>query len=222
MKKYTVAITIFLLGITAGFSLPKDFVYLSQIAPTIQQDIRYYGNDNLLGRPIKGYNHPVCILTRPTAIALQKVQRELNQQGLGLKVFDCYRPQMAVTDFVVWSQNRFDQKTKRDFYPNVNKKELFALGYIAAKSGHTRGSTVDLTVIYLKNSRELNMGTHFDFMDPLSHSLYHNIPYLQFQNRMLLRTIMLANGFTPLPEEWWHFTFTNELYPRTYFNFPVA
>lgn len=149
--------------------LPKDFVYLQDIAPTIQQDIKYYSKDNFIGKSIPGYDKPVCILTRPTAEALARVQQELNQKGLGLKVFDGYRPQMAVNEFIRWSQDKQDQKMKAQFYPNVNKADFFKLRYIAEQSGHTRGSTVDLTIVDLKTQLDLDMGTHFDFMDDLSH-----------------------------------------------------
>lgn len=204
--------------------LPIDFVYLKDVAPSIQQEIRYYTSNNFTGKPLPGYEHPVCILTKPTAYALLQVQRELNKKNLGLKVFDGYRPQMTVDEFVRWSQDVTDQKMKSDYYPNVNKADFFKLGYVAKKSGHTRGSTVDLTIIDLKTHQEIDMGTHFDFMDKLSHPSNHAVTTQQFQNRQLLNSVMAKYGFIPLNEkdtEWWHFTLKNELFPNTYFNFPI-
>jgi|694.fasta_scaffold119511_2 D-alanyl-D-alanine dipeptidase len=204
--------------------LPEGFVYLTEIDPTIIQDVKYFTSDNFLGRSVKGYESPTCILTQKTAIALSKIQCQLKSQSLGLKVFDCYRPQMAVDDFIVWSQDATDQKTKFRYYPNVNKADFFKLGYLGEKSGHTRGSTVDLTIIDLKTNKELDMGTHFDFMDELSHPFNYSVTLKQYQNRQLLNHIMSKNGFIPLVSkdtEWWHFTLKKEPFPDTYFNFPV-
>jgi D-alanyl-D-alanine dipeptidase len=207
-----------------GQMLPKDFVYLKDVAPSIQQDIRYYGHHNFVGKSLPGYESPVCILTRPAAEALLNAQEELNKKGLGLKVFDGYRPQMTVNEFVRWSADIHDQKMKTEYYPNVNKADFFKLDYVAAHSGHTRGSTVDLTIIDLKTHQELDMGTHFDFMDKLSHPFNRSVTAKQYQNRQLLNHIMTKHGFIPLAEqdtEWWHFTLKNEPFPDTYFNFPV-
>lgn len=198
-----------------------NFVYVSEIIPTIKQDVRYFGNNNFVGRPIVGYKKPVCILTSAAAYALLKVQTELNKQNLGLLVYDCYRPQMAVNDFIQWSQNPADQKTKNLFYPNIDKKNLFRLNYIARRSGHTRGSTVDLTLVDLKNNQVLDMGTPFDYLDPLSHPDNQDISETSFKNRMLLRSLMIKFGFMPIRTEWWHFTLKNEPYKNTYFNFFV-
>lgn len=204
--------------------LPNGFVYLKNIVPSIQQDIRYATSDNFIGRPLPGYVDPVCILTKPTAEALKKVQAELNKQGLGLKVFDGYRPQMTVDEFGRWSRDAHDQVMKKEYYPNVNKADFFKLGYVAAKSGHTRGSTVDLTIIDLKTQHELDMGTHFDFMDELSHPFNHGVTTQQYQNRQFLNSVMAKHGFVALDvhsTEWWHFTLKNEPFPHTYFNFPI-
>jgi len=204
--------------------LPDNFVYLKDIAPSIQQDIRYYTHDNFIGRPLPGYESPVCILTKPTAEALLKIQNTLNKKGLGLKIFDGYRPQITVDEFIRWSADTQDQKMKSEYYPAVNKADFFKLGYVAAKSGHTRGSTVDLTIINIKTGHELDMGTHFDFMDKLSHPFNRSVTKKQYENRQLLNQIMTEFGFLPLTTndpEWWHFTLKNELYPDTYFNFPV-
>jgi len=200
---------------------PQSFVHLSEIAPTIQQDMRYFTYNNFIGRPINGYQRPTCILTRDAAEALQKVQQTLQRQGLGLKVFDCYRPQRAVNQFVEWSKDIRDQKMKAEYYPRVNKAEFFKLGYVLEHSDHTRGSTVDLTIIDLATHKPLDMGTHFDFMDPRSHSLNHSVTQTQFKNRMRLRTAMHQFNFQPIDEEWWHFTLKNGPYKNTYFNFLV-
>lgn len=219
-----VYIMTFITNIYAAQMLPQGFIYLKDVAPSIQQDIRYATSNNFIGNPLPGYESTVCILTEPTVRALFKVQQELNQQGLGLKVFDGYRPQMTVNEFIRWSKDSHDQKMKTEYYPNVNKADFFKLGYVAEKSGHTRGSTVDLTIIDLKTNQELDMGTSFDFMDELSHPFNQAITAKQYQNRQLLNHMMSKHGFIPLNQqdtEWWHFTLKNELFPDTYFNFPV-
>lgn len=200
---------------------PNEFVYLKKMNPTIQEEVRYYSANNFIGRPIQGYQKPVCILTKSAAMALLNVQSELKEKHLGLKVFDCYRPQMAVDDFSQWAHDPEDQKMKNAYYPHINKADLFKLNYLAFRSGHTRGSTVDLTIIDLHTNEPLDMGTPFDFMDPLSHPSCRLITSEQFKNRMLLQTLMIKFGFLPLKTEWWHFTLKNEPYPNTYFNFPV-
>lgn len=198
-----------------------SFVYVTEIIPSIQQDIRYFCNNNFVGRPIIGYKKPVCILTNTATQALLKVQTVLNKQNLGLLVYDCYRPQMAVDDFIQWSQDNESQKTKNRFYPHLDKRNLFKLNYIARRSGHSRGSTVDLTIVNLENQQILDMGSSFDYLDPLSHPDNRDITKEQFKNRMLLRSLMIRYGFTPLTTEWWHFTLQNEPYKNTYFNFFV-
>lgn len=201
--------------------LPDQFVYLNEIDPNIVLDMKYYTDDNFLGRPIKGYEAPVCIVTKKAALALSEIQKKLKPHALGLKVFDCYRPQMAVDDFIVWSEDDKDQKMKSDYYPNVNKRDFFDLGYLGKKSDHTRGSTVDLTIIYLDSGKEMDMGTRFDFMDELSHPLNKALPESIQKNRMLLRELMHASGFRSIETEWWHFSLENDPFPSTYFNFPV-
>lgn len=201
---------------------PDNFVYVTEVIPNIKQDIRYFGQNNFVGRPITGYRRPVCLLTSAAAYALLKVQTELNKQSLSLLIYDCYRPQMAVNDFIVWSQNPEDQTTKNIFYPNIDKRNLFKLNYIARRSCHTRGSTVDLTLLNLKNNQVLDMGTPFDFLDPLSHPNNCDITADQFKNRMLLRSLMIKFGFMPIKTEWWHFTLKNEPYKNTYFNFLIT
>lgn len=207
-------------------SLPHGFVYLDEIDSSIILDIKYFTDDNFIGQPIKGYEAPLCILSLEAALALSSLQQKLLSQNLSFKVFDGYRPQMAVDHFVEWSKAS-DQKNKRDFYPNISKTEFFTLGYVAEKSAHTRGSAVDLTIVQLpanKNSQaiELPMGTQFDFMDELSHPLNPALPEEVRNNRLFLRTLMKEGGFEPYDKEWWHFTFKPEPFPNTYFNFPVA
>lgn len=207
-------------------ALPAGFVYLKEVDSSIIQDVKYFTDDNFIGRPIKGYEAAECILTQEAAHALSKLQQQILPQHLSLKVYDCYRPQTAVNDFIAWSQDASDQKMKTDYYPNINKADFFKLGYVAENSGHTRGSTVDLTLVHLPGNNgeplEMAMGTHFDFMDELSHPLNPNIHNDVRSNRLFLRSIMQKAGFEPVDNEWWHFTFKNEPYPDTYFNFPVA
>lgn len=202
-------------------TLPEHFVYLEEIDGTIVQDIKYATSDNIVGRPVKGYEAPRCIVTQQVAELLSLIHKKLALQSLGLKVFDCYRPQMAVDDFYAWSLDLNDQKTKAQYFPRVNKADLFELHYFAKKSGHTRGSTIDLTLINLKDNSELEMGTTFDFMDELSYPTNTTIKNEHYQNRMILRNIMLEHHFIPLATEWWHYTFRDEPYKDTYFNFPV-
>lgn len=200
--------------------LPSGFVYLHDIDPSIIQDIRYFTENNFIGRPITSYETHCCILTLDAANALKNIQQQLKEKKLALKIFDCYRPQSAVNDFIAWSQYEPDQKMKQYYYPNVNKADLFKLGYLSTKSAHSRGSTVDLTLVELPKT-ELDMGTHFDFLDELSHVFAKNIPKKVQQNRILLRTIMEQAGFTPYDKEWWHFTLINEPFPTTFFDFPI-
>lgn len=221
MKRFSILLIALLSG-CAHKALPSNFVALSAVAPTVQQDMRYHTSENFVGRPIAGYPNGICVLTKQAADAVLRVQAELHKKGLGLKVFDCYRPQKAVNDFVVWSKDVRDQKMKSEYYPRVDKAEFFELGYVAAKSGHTRGSTVDLTVIDLKTGKQLDMGGEFDFMDERSHPTCQTITPEQYRNRMMLRELMLQNKFKPLATEWWHFTLEKEPFPDTYFNFEVS
>lgn len=212
-----------LLGVLAGpvHALPEGFVHLSEVAPDAVIDARYAGEDNFVGRPVDGYRRNTVILTRPAAEALAKVSETLAGFGLGLKVFDGYRPQPAVDHFVRWAADLSDQSTKSRHYPDVDKSRLFEEGYIAERSGHSRGSTVDLTVIDLKTGAELPMGTPFDYFGPESWPSNTDLPVEQRAFRALLQQVMMRHGFRPLQEEWWHFTLENEPYPETYFEFPV-
>lgn len=201
--------------------LPDGFVDIRWLIPDAVLDIRYFGTNNFVGRPIDGYEAPVCILTLEAALALQRVQKSLEPFGLGIKIFDCYRPQRAVDHFVRWAADPDDTLRKADFYPEVDKSRLFELGYIAERSGHTRGSTVDLTLIDKATGEELDMGSPFDFFGPISWPHNMALTGQQRANRALLRSVMVAHGFKPYEWEWWHFTLVDEPYPDTYFDFPV-
>lgn len=184
--------------------------------------MRYAGARNFVGRPIAGYEANLCLLTEEAAAALALVQRDLAASGRGLKVFDCYRPARAVADFVAWARDLEDQATKTEYYPNVAKDQLFAQGYIAERSGHSRGSTLDVTLIDLATGAELDMGTAYDFFDPRSWPSDTSVSVEAQANRRALRDAMVARGFRPLREEWWHFTLEGEPHPQTYFDFPVT
>jgi len=204
--------------------LPEGFVYVDTVIPHIIIELRYYTEHNFVGERIDGYLKSRCILTKEAANALLQVQEELKPFGLGLKVFDAYRPQQSVDHFVRWAKNLEDTRTKAEFYPNINKNSLIKDGYIAARSSHSRGSTVDLTIVSLDSEtlgKELDMGTGFDFFGPASWPDFPGLPPTQLAHRMLLQVLMKKQGFTPYPEEWWHFTLRNEPFPETYFNFPI-
>jgi D-alanyl-D-alanine dipeptidase len=204
--------------------LPANFVHLKDIDNSILQDIKYLTDDNFIGRPIAGYQTASCVLTREAATALVSIQRKLLPLNMSLKVFDGYRPQTAVNDFIQWSQDVTDQKMKQAYYPKVNKADFFTLGYLAKKSSHSRGSTVDLTIVKILSDQqyiELDMGTKFDFLDELSHPLNPILSEDIKANRMLLRHLMEEAGFSSIKTEWWHFTLKNEPYPDTYFDFIV-
>lgn len=207
-------------GVPAG-QIPQGFVELADFAPGIAQEVRYFSDDNFVGERISGYRSPTIYLTREASTALRSVQAELSAFGLGLKVFDAYRPQRAVDHFVRWARDLADQRMKARYYPNVAKSDLFSDGYIAARSGHSRGSTVDLTLVDLDTGQELDMGTPWDFFDLASWPDSDQVTTQQQANRLLLRRVMLAAGFQPLTTEWWHFTLVGEPYPGTYFDFPV-
>ena len=198
---------------------PAGFVDLAEAVPGIVVDLRYLGENNFVGTPIEGYEAGNCYISKEAALALASVQEELAAFGLGLKVFDAYRPQRAVDHFIRWAEDLDDTKMKPAFYPRVSKQHLFRDGYIAARSGHSRGSTVDLTIV--SEDGELDMGTPFDFFGSESHGASLAVTPQQRANRALLRSVMTKHGFRPLAEEWWHFTLDDEPYPGTYFDFPV-
>jgi len=208
----------------AAADLPENFVYIEDVIPNIKVDLRYFTDRNFLGRRVDGYVAARCILTRQAAEALNKVQEDLNRFGLGLKVFDAYRPQRAVDDFVRWGRDLNDTKMQAEYYPRVQKKDLFREGYVAEKSGHSRGSTVDLTIVCLGNQpeeSELDMGTAFDFFGPEAWPDSSLVSPVHRAHRMLLQALMRKHGFEPYPQEWWHFTLRDEPDPITYFDFSV-
>ncbi|WP_411073003.1 M15 family metallopeptidase [Streptomyces sp. cmx-4-25] len=225
---------------------PREFVALDSVDRTILQEMRYATAHNFTGVPVDGYRQPLCVLTRPAAEALHRAQVRLLARGYTLKVYDCYRPQRAVDHFVRWAKDLEDQRMKKEFYPLVDKSRLFADGYIAEKSGHSRGSTVDLTIVRLPAApmrayrpgeglvecyapqaerfpdNSVDMGTGYDCFDTLSHTDDPRITGERRANRQLLKGVLAEQGFVNLPEEWWHFTFKPEPFPGTFFDFPVA
>ncbi len=201
---------------------PSGFVLLADFVPTIIQEIRYYSTYNFIGDRIDGYEEPVALLTKEAARAVKSASNEFFVQGYRMKVFDAYRPACAVKHFVLWGIEDQDIRMKPYFYPDLEKGELFVQGYIAKKSGHSRGSTIDLTLLDMKTGKEVDMGGPFDYFSELSHPDYRGITDEQYENRMMLQKVMVRNGFQPLDCEWWHFTLEDEPYPDTYFNFPVS
>lgn len=191
------------------------------VIPGLVIEMRYFGSENFVGRPIAGYEAPICLLTREAVKSLAAVQERLNSLGLGLKVYDCYRPKRAVDDFAAWARDPKDQGRKADYYPAIDKSKLFDLGYIAERSGHSRGSTLDVTMINLRSGAEVDMGSPYDLFDPISWPASTAISNAARANRMLLQDTMIKAGFRPLKEEWWHFTLNDEPYPETYFDFVV-
>ncbi len=211
----------------------ENFVNITDVVPDAILEIRYYGTYNFVGKRIDGYQQPTAMLTRQAADSLLAVSNDLKQMGYRLKIYDAYRPQMAVDHFVRWGKDLNDTLMKRYFYPNVDKSRLFELDYIAEKSGHTRGSTLDLTIFDMNTEKEVDMGGTFDWFGTESHpdcggnpetGVYRpndTISEVQFNNRMVLRNAMMRHGFKPYSSEWWHFTLKGEPFPDTYFNFPV-
>ena len=224
---------------------PGAFVSLADVDPSIVVEMRYLTAHNFIGRRIPGYSENVCLLTRPAAEALARVQRAVRARGYTLKVYDCYRPQRSVDAFVAWAKDLADNRMKREFYPRVRKSVLFKEGYIASRSGHSRGSTVDLTLVKLPPRRQeryrhgdrlrdcagpvrrrfrdntIDMGTGYDCFDPASHPYNRRFRGKVRRNRLALREPMIAAGFKGLATEWWHFTLRDEPYPETFFDFPV-
>ncbi len=200
---------------------PAGFVDAAAVIEGLVVDMRYFGDNNFVGTRIDGYERPRCLLTRPAANALAAIQRDLAARGLGLKTFDCYRPVRAVAHFIRWAQRIDDVKRKAEFYPDIDKRDLFRLGYIAARSGHSRGSTVDLTLVRRADQAELDMGTPYDFSGPQSWLSDKRVSEEARNNRALLVAAMTRGGFRPYHKEWWHYTLAHEPFPDTYFNFPV-
>ena len=201
---------------------PSGFVVLADYVPHIVQEIRYYSTYNFIGERIDGYEEPCALLTKEAARALKSVSNEMIVHGYRLKIFDAYRPACAVKHFVLWGIEDQDIRMKPYFYPDLQKQELFEKGYIAKKSSHSRGSTVDLTLLDMSTGGELDMGSPFDLFSVVSHPDYKGITEQQYENRMMLQRVMVRSGFEPIDCEWWHFTLKDEPYPDTYFEFPVS
>jgi D-alanyl-D-alanine dipeptidase len=199
---------------------PAAFVDASTVVPGLIVEMRYAGAHNFVGRPIDGYEAPRCLLSQAAAAALAEVARDLAPRGLHIKVFDCYRPTRAVANFVRWARDLKDTAGKAEFYPDVDKRTLFRDGYIASQSGHSRGSTIDMSLAN-DDGHELDMGTPFDFFSPKSWPADPTVTPEQHANRMLLAAAMRQHGFRPYDREWWHFTLRGEPFPDTYFDFPV-
>ena len=223
-------------------AVPDGFVHLEQVIPDALLEIRYYSTYNFVGARIDGYERPTALLTVEAARALKTVGDDVRALGYRLKIYDAYRPQRAVTHFMNWAQDPSDTRMKAYFYPNLDKSDLFARGYLVEHSGHSRGSTVDLTLFDMASEQEVDMGGTFDWFGQESHPDWCGNPETgeytgeftgntpptdgkinaaQFRNRMVLRQAMMRHGFRPLAEEWWHFTLENEPYPNTYFDHPV-
>lgn len=214
--------------LNGGSSDPNDvydatgFVNIKDVIPEAQIEIRYATTHNFVGDVINGYEEPIAIMTKEAAAALMGANNDLKEQGYTIKIYDAYRPQTAVDHFVSWSYDYDDQRMKSEFYPETDKSSLIGNAYIAAKSGHSHGSTIDLTLVDLNTGEEVDMGGPFDYFGTLSHPDYSGISSEQYENRMTLRNAMINNGFSPLSTEWWHFSLNNDPYPGTYFDFPVS
>ena len=199
---------------------PAAFVDVASVVPGLVVEMRYFGDNNFVGRRIDGYEQPLCLLTREAAAALVQVARDLEPRGLKLKVFDCYRPKRAVAHFLRWAAAIGDLRRKSAFYPEIDKSTLFTDGYIASQSGHSRGSTVDVTLVS-DAAGELDMGTPFDFFSPRSSPSDPHVSAQARANRALLASAMSRRGFRAYGREWWHFTLRDEPFPNTFFDFPV-
>ena len=223
LKYFILFILVFFIEKSNAQKLPEGFVYIKNVIPSIELELRYAGNNNFIGKPIDGYNQYKAIITKQAAEALAEVQTELKEHNLGLKIYDAYRPQQAVNHFIRWAKKLNDTLKKQEFYPNVKKEELFKEQYIAYRSGHSRGSTVDITIIDLSTDKKvaLDMGSPYDFFGVQSWVSYQNLTKNQRENRKLLQDILRKYNFKNYAQEWWHFTLYDEPYPNTYFNFPI-
>jgi len=219
--KFRLTIFIFLIFEVVLAQLPQGFVYVNNIITDLDVELRYFSTHNFVGDTIEGYKANKLILTQQAAEALKKVQIDLEQQNLCLRVYDGYRPQRAVNNFIIWAKDLRDTINKQEFYPDVEKRHLFRDGYIASKSGHSRGSTLDLTIIDGNTSEPLDMGSPYDFFGEPSWIEYDDITETQKQNRQLLQNVMRKYGFRNYPQEWWHFTLVGEPFRETYFDFVV-
>ncbi|WP_425557113.1 M15 family metallopeptidase [Flaviramulus aquimarinus] len=219
--KYSLFFLIYVTYASAFAQLPEGFVYVEHAIPDLKVELRYYTSNNFVGSPVKGYESNKLILTEATTKALKLVHEALQKQNLCLMVYDGYRPQQAVNHFVLWARKLNDTINKHIFYPNVKKRNLFKAGYIASKSGHSRGSTLDLTIINANTGEPLDMGSPYDFFGEASWVDFDRITDKQKANRQLLQSIMLKHNFRNYPKEWWHFTLRSEPFPDTYFDFPI-
>lgn len=219
--KYNVLVLFMWFYLPLNAQLPEGFVYVKDVIPDLDVELRYCGSNNFMGKPVNGYHDDTLILTKAAAVALLKVQTELQEKNYCLKVYDGYRPQQAVNHFVCWARNLGDTINKQAFYPRVSKRLLFSEGYIASKSGHSRGSTVDLTITDGDTGEPLDMGSPFDFFGPESWVSHPNLTKQQKANRQLLQSVMAKHGFRGYAKEWWHFTLRNEPFYNTFFNFAI-
>lgn len=199
----------------------SDFVYVQDHIPSIKVELRYYSTNNFVGKRIEGYKNDVAILSKDATLALKHVQDELKNYNLSIKIFDSYRPQRAVNHFILWARDLNDTINKQQFYPDVKKSNLFLEEYIASRSGHSRGSTLDLTLVDLESCEELDMGSPYDFFGKESWVENKDLSPQQRANRMLLQSVMRKHGFRNYPKEWWHFTLIGEPFPDTYFDFVI-
>jgi D-alanyl-D-alanine dipeptidase len=209
------------LAIQDEAQLPENFVYVKDVIPDLDVELRYFSANNFVGDTIDAYKSNKLILTKPAAEALKKVQSDLKDQNLCLLVYDAYRPQQAVNHFMRWAKDLNDTINKPEFYPEIKKRNLFNKGYIASRSGHSRGSTVDLTLMDRNTDEVLDMGSPFDFFGKASWTAHPNLTAQQKNNRNLLLTAMQKHNFRNYPKEWWHFSLRWEPFPNTYFDFPI-
>ncbi|MFF2479544.1 M15 family metallopeptidase [Paenibacillus sp. NPDC058071] len=208
-------------AVTKQRQLPKGFVYVDEIIPSIETELRYFTDNNFTGEAVDGYKAPIAILSEKAALALKKASVELEEKGYRFKIYDSYRPAKAVKQFVSWSKASGGEERKEDYYPNIEKELLFKKGYISSRSGHSRGSTVDLSIVHADTGEDVDMGSGFDMLDPISNEGTSLITKEQAANRKLLKDTMVKYGFKPYSKEWWHFTLENEPFPKTYFDFDI-
>lgn len=224
MQQKKIIIHLFLVlsyGAYSQSALPKGFMEVQTVIPDLVIDLRYAKTNNFVGQKVPGYHAEKAILSMAATTALVKVQNELKIYGFGIKFFDGYRPQQAVNHFVHWAKNQNDTLMKAQYYPNLSKSMLFEQQYIASRSGHSRGSSVDLTLIDFNTCLELDMGSPYDFFGEISNLDYSKLTPKQVWNRQLLQKVMKRYGFRSYAQEWWHFTLIDEPFPNTYFNFPI-
>ena len=219
--KFYISFFLFFQSLVSLAQLPNGFVYANDVIPDLKVELRYFTSNNFVGKKIDGYDANSLILTKNTAEALKLVQEELEQQNMCLLVYDGYRPQQAVNHFMRWAKDLNDTINKQQFYPDVNKRDLFDEGYIASRSGHSRGSTVDLTIFDSNTNQPIDMGSPYDFFGLQSWTDYTKISEQQRANRLLLLKVMQKHGFLNFNQEWWHYTLKNEPFPNTYFDFAI-